>query len=393
MPPRLVALAVAAFILAACATNPSQTPQPISHKPDAVMGSARTQGGPLSAPGLASSAIAPKTAAAPIGEDQIGDLASSPAFSNLPGWGAEDHLAAFRAFLASCPVQKRPALARVCLRAQALADPEELSARRFFEDNFKPEPVSDDGVLTGYFTPIYEARRRAEGDFTAPVRPRPADLPTRASEAPYADRAAIESRPSYDAIAWMRPEDLFFLQIQGSGVLVFPDGARSRAVFDGANGAPFLGIARPLRQRGLLLGDETSAQSIHDWLARNRGPVAQQIMALDRRYVFFRLEPDDGQTPAGAAGARLVPGRDMAVDPARHAMGDVFWIDAEAPTLIGAFPAYRRLAVALDTGAAIKGDVRADLYIGLGPEAGIEAGRIRHVLRLYRLDPVDHAQP
>jgi membrane-bound lytic murein transglycosylase A len=274
-----------------------------------------------------------------------------------------------------------------------LADPEELSARRFFEDNFKPEPVSDDGVLTGYFTPIYEARRRAEGDFTAPVRPRPADLPTRASEAPYADRAAIESRPSYDAIAWMRPEDLFFLQIQGSGVLVFPDGARSRAVFDGANGAPFLGIARPLRQRGLLLGDETSAQSIHDWLARNRGPVAQQIMALDRRYVFFRLEPDDGQTPAGAAGARLVPGRDMAVDPARHAMGDVFWIDAEAPTLIGAFPAYRRLAVALDTGAAIKGDVRADLYIGLGPEAGIEAGRIRHVLRLYRLDPVDHAQP
>lgn len=387
MRPGLVALAVSAVVLAACATRPSQTPPP-PHRQSPLADPDPSQASPFAAP-----AVIPKMLPAPIGEDQIGELASSPAFSNLPGWAAEDHLAAFQAFLASCPVQKRPAFVRVCLRAQALAGPNELSARRFFEDNFKPGSASLPGVLTGYFTPIYEARAHAEGDFTAAMRPRPADLPSRLSEAPYADRAIIETRPSDDAIAWMRPEDLFFLQIQGSGILIFQGGARSRAVFDGANGAPFLGIAKPLRQRGLLPGDDTSAQSIHDWLARNRGPVAQEMMALDRRYVFFRLEPDDGQTPAGAAGARLVPGRDLAVDPARHAMGDLFWIDAVAPSLTGAFPAYRRLAVALDTGAAIKGEVRADLYLGLGPEAGIEAGRIRHVLRLYRLEPVDHAQP
>jgi len=89
----------------------------------------------------------------------------------------------------------------------------------------------------------------------------------------------------------------------------------------------------------------------------------------------------------GAAGAPLPPGRAIAVDPARHAMGEVFWLDAASPTLAGAFPAYRRLALALDTGGAIKGDVRADLYMGLGPEAGVEAGRVRHVLKMYRLAP------
>jgi len=69
-------------------------------------------------------------------------------------------------------------------------------------------------------------------------------------------------------------------------------------------------------------------------------------------------------------------------------MGELFWIDASAPALTGAFPAYRRLVVALDTGGAIKGEVRADLYMGRGDEAGVEAGRVRHVLRMYRLAPI-----
>ncbi len=116
-------------------------------------------------------------------------------------------------------------------------------------------------------------------------------------------------------------------------------------------------------------------------------------MDLDRRYVFFRLEPDDGQTPVGAAGVRLTPGRAAAVDPAFHGMGELLWIDAEAPTLAGAFPRYQRLAMALDTGIAIKGESRADLYVGEGPDAGTEAGRVRHILRLYRLVPLDSAPP
>jgi membrane-bound lytic murein transglycosylase A len=292
------------------------------------------------------------------------------------------------AFVAACPLQRDPAFIRICARAQALASPNEDQSRQFFETYFRPLPAADPGLLTGYFTPIYEARLQRGGEFTAAVRPRPSS-PTALRQ----DRAMIEERPAPQALAWLRPEDLFFLQIQGSGVLVFDDGARWRAVYDGANGAPFLAIAGPMLRRGLLEGGQASAAAIHDWLARHRGPAAAAIMDLDRRYVFFRLEPDDGQTPMGAAGIRLPPGRSAAVDPAFHAMGELLWIDAEAPTLAGAFPHYQRLAVALDTGIAIKGDSRADLYLGEGPEAGLEAGRVRHILRLHRLVLLDPPPP
>jgi membrane-bound lytic murein transglycosylase A len=251
--------------------------------------------------------------------------------------------------------------------------------------------MAEPGLLTAYFTPVYEARDHREGDFSAPLLSRPADLPRAGAGGSriYADRSEIEARASPGALAWLRPEDLFFLQIQGSGVLTFPDAPPRRAVFDGSNGAPFLGLAAPMRRLGLLPDQNTSAERIHAWLAANRGPRADALMRLDRRYVFFRLEADDGLEPSGAAGRRLVPGRAVAVDPASHAMGEVLWIDAAAPSLSGATPAYRRLAMALDTGGAIKGESRADLYLGRGPDAGLEAGRVRHILRLYRLSPVN----
>jgi membrane-bound lytic murein transglycosylase A len=189
----------------------------------------------------------------------------------------------------------------------------------------------------------------------------------------------------------MRPEDLFFLQIQGSGVLTFEDGRRLKAVYAANNGWPFLGIANPMRNRGLLAGDNTSADAIRAWLADHRGPEAQAIMQLDPRYAFFSLAADDGRQPVGTANLPLPAGRALAVDPAYHPMGELLWIDATAPRLNGAFPVYRRLAMALDTGGAIKGEVRADLYLGIGPAAGAEAGRVRHTLRLYRLVPKDAA--
>jgi membrane-bound lytic murein transglycosylase A len=110
-------------------------------------------------------------------------------------------------------------------------------------------------------------------------------------------------------------------------------------------------------------------------------------MRLNPRYAFFTLAPDDGRQPVGTANTPLPPGRALAVDPAFHPMGDYLWIDASAPMLNGAFPAYRRIAMALDTGGAIKGEVRADLYLGQGSAAGLEAGRVRHTLKLYRLVP------
>jgi membrane-bound lytic murein transglycosylase A len=186
----------------------------------------------------------------------------------------------------------------------------------------------------------------------------------------------------------MKPEDLFFLQIQGSGVLDLPDGRKFRAVYAANNGQPFVGIATPMRQQGLLAADNTSGEAIRAWLADHRGPDADAIMRLNPRYIFFTLQIWDGKEPTGAAGVTLTPGRALAVDPSKHDYGALYWIDGVAPSLSGAFPAYRRLAMALDTGSAIRGEVRADLYLGTGEAAGTEAGRVKHRLKLYRLTPV-----
>jgi membrane-bound lytic murein transglycosylase A len=306
-----------------------------------------------------------------------------PSFTDLPGWKADDHAAALVAFQASCVATRTLRPARACARAAALSGADEAQARRFFESNFTLEAAAGPGLLTAYYAPVYQARRFRVGDFTAPVRPRPADLPPAdwgaGGGAPYADRAAIEAAPAAGALAWMRPEELFLLQVQGSGALVFDDGRRTKVGFAGTNGAPYLAVGAVMRQRGLI-GSDASADDIRAWLAANRGEGAEAIMRLDPRYVFFRLAPDDGTDPVGAAGVRLIAGRAIAVDPAAHALGELLWLDAASPTIAGAFLRYRRLTVALDTGAAIRGSARADLYLGRSPAAGLEAGRVRHVL-------------
>lgn len=378
MKSRLVAAALAALSLAACATTPP---------------------GPRPGPSTVPSEPQVKPWEPPL----ILEI------SALPGWGTEDHARAFAAFRETCRAAKDAAMVRICTRAQAAGPLGPSDARAFFETEFVAETLSGEGVLTAYYAPVYEARRKPDAEFSAPLRPKPADLkvvdaglfdPAQAGRAgaaidpgsglpllPYPDRANIESTAPDGALAWMRPEDLFFLQIQGSGALVFEDGRRMKALYAANNGRPFVGIANAMRDRGLLAAGDTSGEAIHAWLAANRGPQADELMQLNPRYAFFRLGPDDGRPPVGAANIPLPAGRAVAIDRAHHPMGEVLWVDAEAPLLKGAFPAYRRLVVALDTGGAIQGPVRADLYLGEGAAAGKEAGRVRHTLRLYRLRP------
>lgn len=378
---RSLGAVAAALVLAACATA---TPKP-NFATDA-----RPSSGPASS-----------SAARPSEAPPVADIRS------LRGWGDDNHAAAFAAFRTTCNASRDAATVEVCRRARALTLLDDAQARSFFEANFRAEPVGPEGVLTAYFAPEYQARSTPNAEFSAPVRAKPSDLvvvdagtfdPAQAGSpgaarniagllVPYPDRTEIEAEPAERVLAWMRPEELFFLQIQGSGVLTFENGARVKANYAGNNGRRFAGIANPMRDRGLLPASNTSGEAIRAWLAEHRGPEADAVMQLNPRYVFFSLAPDDGREPVGAAGVPLPPGRAIAVDPSRHSMGDLFWIDAAAPTLQGAFPAYRRLALALDTGGAIKGDVRADLYLGLGADAGAEAGRVRHVLKMYRLVP------
>ena len=301
------------------------------------------------------------------------------AWSDLPGWAGEDHQAALVALAAACRVRGGPyaAACRDLARDRPVGD---ADARRFFERWFSLEALADEGLLTAYYTPVYDARRSADPPFTAPVRPAPAD-PVLAAE----DRAAINAAPAGDALAWMKPEDLFFLQVQGSGVLQMDDGGRLKAIYAASNGKTFVPIGRVMREKGILDDRRTSAQGISDWLANHRGDEAEALMDQDPRYVFFRLLPDDGRPPQGAVGINLPPGRAVAADPAFHPMGELVWIDAADPRLEGAGKGYRRIVAALDVGSAIKGPARADLYVGLGADAGREAGLVRHRLIVYRL--------
>ncbi len=311
----------------------------------------------------------------------------SPA--SLPGWDREDHAAALAAYRAGCAADREPAGRAACEAARRLPADDAAIARRFLETRFTAISVGEPGLLTAYFAPEYEARREPDEIFSAPVKPRPAGL-VRAADGkypPWRTRAQIETETDGAALAWMRPEDLFFMQIQGSGYLTFPDGQGARAAYAADNGQPFTGIARPMAQQGLLPQNGTSGEAIRAWLAEHRGREAQAITDLNPRYVFFALEADDGGQPRGAANIPLPAGRAIAVDPAFHGYGELYWLQAEGGDLAGAIASYRRLAVSLDTGGAIRGQVRADLYLGRGEAAGTEAGRVKHPLRMWKLVP------
>ncbi|MBN9479583.1 MAG: MltA domain-containing protein [Bordetella sp.] len=345
------------LLAAACASTPRSTPDP----------------GPLPPP------VAPFPPPAP--SLPAGDLA----LAALPGWAEEDHLAALRAYAAGCgPSRLAPETCRDARALAARAGPSD--ARAFLESRFTAAEVRTDdggrGLLTAYFAPEYPARRVPDAEFDAPVLSRPANL------ARVGDRAAIEAGSAQSsALAWMRAEDLFFLQIQGSGTLTFPDGSRQRAAYAADNGEKFVGIARPMADQGLLPRDGTSGEAIRAWLAAHRGPLARRVMALNPRYIFFTLSRDDGDEATGAAGVPLPARRSVAVDPSRWTYGEAAWIEADGGNLRGARASYRGLVMALDTGSAIRGPVRADLYIGRGDAAGHEAGAVRHPLRMWRLIP------
>jgi len=314
----------------------------------------------------------------------------SPA--DLPGWDAEDHLAAFNAFADGCGVSRDRAARTQCDRAlhirQTSRPVTPSMARAFFEAGFTVvEARTADGrpgLLTSYFAPEYAARRARDAEFDMPVLAAPAGW-RRGQILP--SRAEIEAAPPTGTLAWMRAEDLFFMQIQGSGYLTFEDGSKARAAYAADNGQTFVGIARPMAQQGLLPQNGTAGDAIRAWLAAHRGEEARAVMALNPRYIFFKLDPDDGGDPAGAAGIPLPARRAIAVDPAHWRYGDLVWISADGGNLAGARGSYQGLVVALDTGSAIRGPVRADLYMGRGEAAGAEAGAVRHPLRMWRLVP------
>ncbi len=277
------------------------------------------------------------------------------------------------------------------------------------EQKFTPIRIRNNsettGMFTGYYEPELQGSRTETAEFSTPLLTRPDDLVivqlgdfpgdhdgriagrvVDGNLHPFESRTEIEAGALANAqpLAWVRPVDAFFLQIQGSGRVVFEDGAVLRAGYDGVNGHPYTAIGRTLIRQGALTLENVSMQSIRDWLEQNPDG-AGEVMRTNASYVFFReVEVDDPELgPIGAAGVPLTPGYSLAVDARYHAYGAPIYI---ATTLPDGTP-FNRLMVAQDTGGAIRGPIRGDIFFGYGDEAGAVAGRMRNQGEMWVLVP------
>ena len=365
-------------------------------------------------------------------------------FGDLPGWEEERPAAALPALRASCRVfrARAPGSAvgadraattagdwrRFCSRLASLGRAPAVGAvRALIEEELTPWAVTDRGreryaLLTGYYEPELRGSRRRHGDYRIPLHRVPGDLVTAdlgefredlegrtiagrvvgRELVPYPERAEIAAGALAGRdleLVWVDdPVDAFFLQVQGSGRVVLEGGTVLRVGYAGQNGWPYFAIGRELVERGALTLEEVSLQSIRRWLEENP-EEADEVMATNPSYVFFRELRGPG--PLGSLGVPLTAGRSLAVDARFLPLGAPLWLAGEAPRLPEPFPEggtpeeqrpvgsepLRRLVVAQDTGGAIRGPLRGDLFWGPGERAEVLAGHMKHPGRLWLLLP------
>jgi membrane-bound lytic murein transglycosylase A len=357
-------------------------------------------------------------------------------WGDLDGWTSDDHAVALATFNVSCraieraaafraesagnhaavPQSVRAALEQVCIRAIKAGSLESEAARQFFETNFVPVRIrklgDSAGFLTGYYDPIVDGSRFSTREFTVPLYRRPRDLVApgvaeggpfpntgrafRRSPAgklvPYFDRAEIEDGAldgRHLEICWLRkPANALSIELEGSGRVRLEDGSMLRISYDAHNGYSYVPAGRALIERHLVPRTGVSPEHIRQWL-HDHPEGAKEVRRQNRQVVFFRVVGlgDDTET-IGGQGVPLSPWRSIAVDKALHRYGTPFFIEAELPlTSAVNRSSFRRVMIAQDTGSAIVGPARADLYFGAGNEAGQVADRVRQSGRFTILLP------
>jgi membrane-bound lytic murein transglycosylase A len=331
-------------------------------------------------------------------------------FSSLPGWNQSDARAALSAFRKSCAeIVKRPAASPMGgLYAGTAGDwrgacaAASGEARAFFENNFTPFALSagrdTTGLLTGYYEPEIHGSKTEHDSYRIPVYGLPPDLVSvdlglfldalkgeriagklqGNKLVPYATRAEINANGLANAPVLFYADDpvaVFFLQVQGSGRVVFDDGSRARAAYAAGNGRPYTAIGRVLAARGAIARENLSLQSIRDWLTRHPKD-ARAIMETNQSYIFFALKPlgDASLGSKGSEGVALTPQASLAIDPRIHAFGTPIF-------------AASHLAIAQDSGGAIRGALRGDFYWGFGSNAETNAGAMKSQTRFFVLLP------
>jgi membrane-bound lytic murein transglycosylase A len=347
-------------------------------------------------------------------------------FAALPDWADGDPRPALAAFRRSCDdMRTKPASTSLgtyggtvaawreaCAQAHSVDARDGQAVRRFFETAFTPLQVGAgdvrDGLFTGYYEPELHGSRTSHGRYRTPVYALPGDLVTvdlsqfpaalstqriagridGGKLRPYATRAEIDTDGLKSANALFYGDDpiaVFFLHIQGSGRVVFDDGTVVRVAYAGQNGWPYTAIGKTLIAQGAVPREKMSMQAIRDWLRANP-EKGRAVMESDASFVFFRELPvgDPKLGAPGAEGPSLTPGASIAVDMKIHPLGAPFYVATRTPDSRGAL---RRLFVAQDTGGAIRGPVRADLFFGFGRQAELDAGGMKQNGQLYVLLP------
>ena len=308
-------------------------------------------------------------------------------FEALDGWRDDNHVEALVAFLRTCDLIDAPDWAPICAMAADVPQ-DDASARSFFELFFKPVVVGTPPALfTGYFEPELEGSPTRTGRFQYPIYRRPPELKDGTA---FHTREAIENGAIAGRgleLAWLDDAvDVYFLQVQGSGRIRMTDGTVMRVGYAGSNGHSYRSIGHEMVRRGTHSMDEVSAPEIAQWV-RNNPEAGRDVLHTNPSYVFFRpistLDAADG--PIGAMGRSITTLRSVAIDPKFTPLGAPVWIEKD-----GKRP-FRRLMVAQDTGGAIKGMQRADIFYGTGADAGDAAGRIKDGGRLVLLLPIDRA--
>ncbi len=343
-------------------------------------------------------------------------------FKELPGWAEDDLQGFWPAFSTNCGVMRirATAWARICKEAEQLGANDTQGLRQLVESRFTPHELTDSrgtrsGLITGYYEPLLRGSRTRGGPYQIALYKMPKDLINVDLSAiypeikalrlrgrlegnrvvPYPTRAEIETKGllAGQELLWVDdPVEAFFLQVQGSGRVQLPSGETVRVGYAEQNGYPYRSIGRYLIDKGELKPNDASMQSIKAWIAANPHR-RDEVLHQNPSVVFFKeiAALPAAQGPLGSMGLPLTAGRSVAVDPRFVTAGSLIFMSTTVPKT-GAPPRdpgipFQRLMIAQDTGSAVQGAHRGDIFFGTGSEAGEVAGRMRAEGRVFVLLP------
>ena len=338
-------------------------------------------------------------------------------WSRLPGWRGDDALAAWPAIVSSCSVLgTRAEWQSFCSAVVATSPGDAAFVREFLEQRLTPYRIQrvtgrkreTRGLITGYFEPLIHGSRERSEVFATPLYRRPEDLlivdlasvvPELKGKrlrgrldgnkvVPYYSRASSREAPGLAGheIVWIdNALDAFMLEVQGSGRVQLASGETIRLQYEDQNGHPYRSIGKYLADQGVMTIDQVNMPAIRNWLAANPNRV-NEVLDSNPSVVFFREAPleDPAVGPKGAQNVPLTAGRSIAIDPRFLPLGAPMFLSTNQP---GSGLPLQRLVVAQDTGGAIRGPVRADLFFGFGNEAGAQAGMMKYDGEMWLLWP------